>query len=158
MNFRAIRIPALVLALAATSLAAWTAVGECQFTARLFTIGSNSSIHLSATNWCVELEPENNAFTLESIDPNTVVLFSSTYPPVGSVDQISPMNKTYIVADRDGNGIQDIELCFSNADLNTFFDKLHGKKPKTVTIGVSGNLTTGGIFGSSITIDVYPMD
>jgi hypothetical protein len=158
MNLRAFKAAAFAVCLAGVTLLAWTSVGECQFTARLFTVGSNTTIHLSASTWCVELEPENNSFDITSIDFSTVVLFSNTYPPPGSVSQISPMNKTYLLADRDGNGIQDVEFCFSNADLSLFFDNLHGKKPKTVTVGLSGNLTTGGIFGSSLVIDVYPKD
>lgn len=49
-----------------------------------------------------------------------------------------------------------LEVCFSNADLNALFSKVHGKKPTSVLLGLTGNLVTGGIFTGNITIDVYP--
>jgi hypothetical protein len=148
----------VVLGLVLAASLAWSAVGECQFTARLFTTGSHTTIRLSAAQWCVNLEPVNNAFQITDINMDTVYLWSNTYPPVGDVDQIFPINKTFVVGDRDGNGIQDIQICFGNADLNAFFSNLHGRKPKTVNLGLNGDLITGGWFHGDLTIDVYPLD
>gem|GEM_PF-3356125 len=150
------RVFALVLIV--TASLAWTAVGECQFTARLFTTGSHTTIHLSAAQWCVIAEPENNSFQITNIDANTVYLWSNTYPITGDVDRIYPTNKTLVVGDRDGNGIQDVQFCFSNADINALFSRLHGHQPKTVHLGLTGNLVSGGWFSGNITIDVYPKD
>jgi len=136
---------------------AWTARGECQLQGRAFEIGSYTSIHLEASKWCVELEAVNNSFNVTDIDVNTVKLFSNTYPVTGDVTEIYPMNKTFVVADRDNNGIQDVEFCFSNADINALFSRLHGNNAHLVHLGLNGKTIQGALwYGGSIDINVYP--
>ena len=103
----------------------------------------------------MNLEPVNNSFQVTDIDVNSVYLFSNTYPITGDVDRIYPMNKTYVVGDRDGNGIQDVEFCFSNADINALFSDLHGNKAHLVHLGLTGATVQGGNGSGGLDINVY---
>ena len=155
MTLRTIKSIALISCFVAVASLAWTATGECQFTARLYTQGSYSSIHLEGGQWCVIAEPADG-WQITDIDANSVYLWTNTYPIPGDVDRIYPSNKTLVVGDRDGNGIQDVQFCFTNADLNALFSNLHGNKPKSINLGLNGDLFTGGWFHGGLTIDVYP--
>ena len=157
MTLRAMKSIVFIPCFVALASLAWTAVGECQFTARLYTTGSHTTIRLSASQWCVNVEPVNG-FQITDIDANSVYLWTNTYPLPGDVDRIFPINKTLVVGDRDGNGVQDVQFCFSNGDLNALFSNLHGQKPKSINLGLNGNLITGGWFHGEMTIDVYPKD
>ena len=158
MTLRALKSIAFIPCFVALASLAWTSVGECQFAARLYTTGSHTTIRLSASQWCVNMEPVNGSFQITDVDPNTVYLWTNTYPIPGDVDRIFPINKTLVVGDRDGNGVQDVQFCFSNADINALFSNLHGNKPKTVNLGLNGDLITGGWFHGDLTIQVYPND
>jgi hypothetical protein len=136
----------------------WSERAACQIPARVFTTGSHNEIHFGSGGgfWCVHIEPINNAFQASDIDPCTVVVI---FNGGGSASSVAyNCTKPAIVGDGDGNGIQDIQLCFLKSDLAPLFDNLHGRKPKTVTLGVNGSLITGGTFTGSITLQVYLMD
>ena len=144
--------------LATFVLLGWSSPASAQLTARVFAVGGHSEIHFASGSafWCVHVEPINGAFQLTDINACTVVLAS---PGNGSVSQISyNCSKPTVVGDGDGNGIQDIEFCFLKTDMHPLFDDLHGRSPKTVTVFVNGNLTTGPGFGGSLTLTLYLKD
>jgi len=148
------------LALVATTLLvlAWSTQASAQFSARLFTTGANSDIRMASgsASWCVHVEPMGGAFAVTDINACTVKLAS---PPNGSANDISyNCTKTAVVGDADGNGIQDIEFCFLKSAMQPLFDNLHGRSPKTVTVFVTGDLTTGGSMGGSLTLTLYLKD
>jgi hypothetical protein len=145
------------LALLATTLLvlAWSTQASAQFSARLFTTGANNEIRFASgsASWCVHVEPIGGNFALTSIDLCSVKLSS---PPNGSVNDLAlNCTKPVVVGDADGNGIQDIQFCFPKVDMHPLFDNLHGASPKTVTVFVTGNLTTGGTFGGALTLTLY---
>jgi hypothetical protein len=148
------------LALLATSLLvlAWSTQASAQFSARLFTTGANNEIRFASgsPSWCVHVEPTGGAFAVTDINACTVRLSS---PPNGSVNDIFyNCTKPTVVGDADGNGIQDIEFCFLKTAMHPLFDNLHGRSPKTVTVFVTGDLTTGGSMGGSMTLTLYLKD
>ncbi len=106
--------------------------------------------------WCVQVEPINGNFQVTDINTCTVTLNSAG---TGSVSQISyDCTKTTLIGDADGNGVQDIRFCFLKTAMQPLFDQLHGRQPKTVTLTVQGNLTTGEAFSGSITLLLYLKD
>src|SRR5262249_9398655 len=140
------------------AMSGWSTQAHSQLPARVFTVGTNNQIHLATGGafWCVHVEPINNDFQVTDINACTVVLICNGG---GSASQLAyNCTKTTVVGDGDGNGIQDIEFCFPKVDMQPLFDNLHGRKPKTVTLGVNGNLVTGGSFTGGITLQLYLMD
>jgi hypothetical protein len=133
----------------------WSTQAAAQLSARIFTTGANNEIHLGSGSgsWCVHVEPIGGGFNVTDINACTVRLSS---PPNGSVNDIFyDCTKSTIVSDSDGNGIQDIQFCFLKSAMQPLFDHLHGNSPKTVTVFVTGDLTTGGSFGGSLTLTLY---
>jgi hypothetical protein len=88
---------------------------------------------------CVSVEPLAGAY--ENSDVNLRSL-SMTSPGTGDVDVIyAKPTQTQIVGDTDGDGIAEIEACFSRDDLRRLFNGLDGKT--TVSVTVDGALKTG---------------
>jgi len=111
----------------------------------LFTTTGNEAIHLdNSTGWNLCAEPTNTQWQISDLIVSTVVLISNG---TGSVSQIPISNRTVIVADRNGNGIQDASFNFSQANLNALFSNFHGHKPHTVTVTLYGNLVQGAAGG-----------
>lgn len=141
--------------LVTTALLGWSTQAAAQFQARLFTTGANNEIHLGSgsASWSVQVEPIGGAFAVTDINACSVRLSS---PGNGSVNEISyDCTKTALVGDADGNGIQDVRFSFLKTAMQPLFDHLHGNSPKTVTVFVTGTLTTGGSFGGSLTLTLY---
>jgi flagellar hook assembly protein FlgD len=61
--------------------------------------------------------------------------------------------KLSIGADKDGNGVMEMTACFAKADLRTLFAGLP-KGTNTVTVTLEGDVSTGGKFRTTLTIDV----
>jgi len=158
-NRTALKTGSLAILAATFILLGCSTQAASQFPVRVFTTGGHNEIRFTSGSsfWCVHVEPINNGFQLTNIDLCSVVLARS--PGTGSVSQISlNCTKPVVVGDGDGNGIQDIEFCFPKTAMHPLFDDLHGRKPKTVTLTVTGNLYTGGGFGGGITLQLYLMD
>jgi len=62
-------------------------------------------------------------------------------------------SKTSVDGDKNHNGAQDIEACFSKDDLRVLFASLGGGA-HDVTVTIEGNLTTGGRFVATVTMHV----
>ena len=156
MNTRAL-VKTAVLALGVASLGSmgWSGRAEAQLEARVFAVPPNNEIHMASGSgqWCVNMEPIGGNFNVADINTCTVQL---TSPGTGSVTSITfDCTKGATVGDSDANGVQDIRFCFLKTAMQPLFDQLHGASAKTVTLWVTGNLTTGGSVGGNITLLLY---
>lgn len=157
MNTRA-ALKAFILVLVASTLGVTGLPSRAysQLPANLFTTTGNVAINLgNATGWKLCVEPaSSNTFQVSDIVLDTVFLISNG---TGSVSQIPCVtNKPVVAADRNSNGIQDIEITFTQANLQALFSNFHGHKAHTVVLGLTGNLVQGGTFSGTITIQVNP--
>ena len=145
----------LVLAISTMAEIGFSTPAQCQFSVNLFVTGTNDAIRLAdAQDWFVHVEPVGTQFTASDIDVFSIRLISNG---TGSVSQIPcRTNKTILISDANGNGIQDANIPFMKVDLQQLFSNFHGKKPRTVGLGFAANLTTGGSCSGTITIQVYP--
>jgi hypothetical protein len=144
----------LVLAASALGVTGLPSRAYSQQAANLFTTAGNEAIHLdNAGGWSVCAEPTNTSWQITDVQVNTVMLISNG---TGSVSQIPISNKTVIVADRNGNGLQDASFSFTQANLQALFSNFHGHKAHTVALALTGNLVTGGTFSGTITMQVFP--
>lgn len=154
----AFKTGSLLLLAVTFALSGWSTRASAQLPARVFTLGANNEIHFASgsSQWCVYVEAINNNFNVTDIDQCSVTLSSDG---TGSVSEISfDCAKGAIIRDADSNGIQDIMFCWLKTDMHPLFDQLHGRQPKTVTLTVRGNLSTGGSFYGSVTLQLYLMD
>jgi len=133
-----------------SSVDATTASIVGQLDARVFTNSSNKSIRLASgkPRWCAQVEPVGGGFSLSDIVVSSVALrYQGSEVPSGGF-------KTSVVSDADGNGIQEITVCFSKDDLRTLFAALPNG-PNTVTVSVVGDLASGAQFGGDLEVDVF---
>jgi PKD repeat protein len=134
------------------SVATTTAKVVDMLQARLFTANGSRSIKLNAgkPKWCLSVESVGHSFDNVAVALATLLLKSSG---TGSVDQIHAIQgKTSISDDHDGNGVPEIEACFTKDDLRLLFANLHGTS--TVPITVEGKLYAGGVFRASMDVQI----
>jgi hypothetical protein len=134
------------------SVATTTANVVDMLQARLFTANGSRNLKLNAgkPKWCLSVESVGHSFNNVAVDLATLLLKSSG---TGSVDQIHAiLGKTSISNDQDGNGVPEIEACFTKDDLRLLFAKLHGTS--TVPITVEGKLYAGGVFRASMDVQI----
>jgi PKD repeat protein len=120
--------------------------------ARAFTGSGYRSIRLSAgkPQWCANVEPVGRSYTNSAVDLTTLVMKS---PGTGSVSQIPAIQeKASISGDHDGNGVDEIEACFSKGDLRQLFGNLTGNT--TVQVTIEGGLFAGGLFRAQMDVNV----
>ncbi|HEY2923793.1 MAG TPA: PKD domain-containing protein [Candidatus Eisenbacteria bacterium] len=137
---------------AATGLATTTVSVVGLFQARAFTSSGNPEIRLNSGKpvWCAQVEPVGRAFSLNLIDPSTLIMKSQG---TGSVDQISALtNKTLTIGDRDGNGVDELTVCFGKGDLRLLFGNVSGST--SVLITIEGKLFGGGLFRAALDVRV----
>jgi hypothetical protein len=124
--------------------------------ARAFAAGGDRAIRLmsDARPWTVNVEPVMGGFLVSDVIPSSVALISTG---TGSVATISAATtgKPLIAADRDRNGVQDLEVPFAVTDLRRLFDQLRGKS--TVTATLQGDLVGGGRFRTQLTVKLMNM-
>jgi len=134
--------------LSGTATTAATITGT--FPARVFTLGSkNKRIRVggakSVSTWCAEVEPLNGSYA------TTAVVASSLVMKYGG-GQISALsNKTIISTDLDGNGIEEIAVCFRKGDFSSLG---FPSGTNTVAVTIQGDLATGGHFSGDLSIEV----
>lgn len=127
-----------------------TAAVLAGYEARVFTSNANKTIRLSSgkPRWCAQVEPVNSSFSLSDVVTSSVRLhYQGNEIPGGGF-------KTSVTADGDGNGIEEITLCFAKDDLRTLFAGLSAG-PHTVTVSVTGMLQTGAQFTGDLLVDVF---
>jgi PKD repeat protein len=135
-----------------TDVATTTADIVERFSARAFTAAGNRTIRLAAgkPQWCVQIEPVGRSFDVSSVDPASIVMISVG---TGMVDRITAIaGKASVGADRDGNGIEELTVCFAKDDLRQLFSELQGKQSVPVT--VEGVVVTGGEFRAALDVAV----
>jgi PKD repeat protein len=118
--------------------------------ARAFT--SNKSIRLRSgtRRWCVDIEPVGHSFWDGMVDLTTLKMKSDG---TGSVSEIRAVaDKSAVMADRDWNGIPEIEATFLKDDLRLLFGKIH--RTRAVTVTLEGTLFGGGVFRTQIDLSV----
>jgi hypothetical protein len=119
------------------------------FQARVFTAGGYKTIRLGSgkPSWCAHVEPIGGSFDIADVDFASLTLHYAG----NSIPAIS--GKSAVAGDDDKNGISEVEVCFSKDDLRTLFAGLPSGR-QTVTVGVEGNLISGGGFIGSVDVDV----
>jgi PKD repeat protein len=119
------------------------------FPGRAFTTNGYGTIRLGSgkATWCVQIEPVNGSYITTAVVPSSVTMKYGT-------SQIYAMaGKAGIGADKDGNRILELTSCFSKVDLRSLFTDLP-KGTNTVTATLEGDLSTGGKFRATLTVDV----
>jgi len=119
------------------------------FPARAFTTGGNKTIHLGSgkATWCTQVEPVGGSYLSTSVISSTITMKYGT----GQIFALG--GKVSIGADKDGNGVQELTACFAKTDLRTLFADLP-KGTNTVTVTLEGDLSSGGKFRGTLTVDV----
>jgi hypothetical protein len=121
------------------------------FATRLFTSGGgNKVIRLSSgkPQWCLQLEAAGSSFALSE------VLIPSIRLHHGANEISAFAGKSAFSGDTDNNGVSELGLCFSKADLRTLFAGLPSGR-NTVTLQLSGALSGGGLLAGTIAVDVF---
>jgi len=120
--------------------------------ARAFTTPESHVVRLESQRpgTCVELEPIRNSFRIEDVNPTSLVLRSTG---TGSVGEISgSIGDVRGRADRDRNGIQELEVCFAQEDLARLFASV--VRTRTIAVTLAGNLKSGQPFRASFDLEV----
>jgi len=120
--------------------------------ARAFVTGDHRPVPLKSGTpaYCVRLEPVDQSFGLEDIDPNSLRMTSDGTGVVSEIPAVS--GKGRIIGDMDRNGVQDLSVCFSGQDLGQLFSKVVGRAD--VKARLEGNLMSGLFFCTSVVLTV----
>lgn len=119
--------------------------------ASIFAVGQKK-IRLSSNRpfGCVQIEPINESFSLFDVDLTSIRMIS---PGTGSVSEIvANLSKEAVIGDRDGDDIQDMQVCFEKADLRALFSLLRGSQ--TVPVIVRGRLVSGSLWEGSLDLEI----
>jgi PKD repeat protein len=119
------------------------------FSANAFFVGGNKTTRIGSgkPTTCVNIESVGNSFQPSDVDLSTITM---TYNGV-TISAID--SKTSVDGDKNGNGVSEIEACFSKDDLRTLFASLGGGA-HDVVVTIEGSLTTGGSFSTTVTMHV----
>jgi PKD repeat protein len=130
-----------------------TATIQAVFPATAFLDGGNRTTRLNSgkAETCVQIEPVERAYVNSGVLPSSIVMIS---PGTGVTDRISAIDgKTTIGADRDRNGVDELTACFAKPELRRLFGNLSGGR-HTVGVTLEGALATGGVFRTTLELDV----
>jgi PKD repeat protein len=119
------------------------------FTANAFFVGGNKNTRLGSgkPTTCVQIESVGDSFQISDVDLGTITM-NYAGSSISAID-----SKTSVDGDKNHNGSQDIEACFSKDDLRTLFASL-GSGSHDVEVTIEGQLTTGGRFVATTTIHI----
>jgi hypothetical protein len=122
-------------------------VGVAQ--ARGFAVDRKIQLGSKKANVCMVVEPLDGAFL-----PSDVILAMARLVSTGTgtVSEIAPLGKGATVGDRDKNGIPDLTLCFTKADVRQLFSSLRGTV--TVPVTIRGPLFNGRHFQADFSVVV----
>ncbi len=102
--------------------------------------------------WTVSVEPLAGGFRVQDVIPSSLALISEA--GTGRVARIAAMSgKPMIAADRDHDGIPDLQVPFSMADLTRLFGLAPGWRNVTATI--QGDLTDGRRFRGTFPVTLF---
>lgn len=121
------------------------------FATRLFTSGGGSKVIRLGSGkpeWCLQLEAVGNAFVLSDVSLPSLVL------QYGGNEIHAVGGKSLFSGDTDNNGVSELSLCFSKADLRTLLASLPSGR-STVTLTLAGALNSGALLAGSIDVDVF---
>lgn len=119
------------------------------FAARAFVEPPNRTIRLGSAKatWCAEVEPAGNSFLMNAVLPSAVVMRYGGGQIAGIAERVG------VGADLDANGVAEMTICFSKADLRALLTGLP-KGITTVPVTLEGSLSTGGKFRAPLSVDV----
>jgi PKD repeat protein len=120
---------------------------QSTFAARVFSKNPTIRLHSGKPTWCAQIEPVSGDFGLGDVNPSSVVL------KYGTRQIAAVAGKAAVVGDKDGNGITEIEICWSKTDLRTLLAGLPSGHT-SVPVAVEGDLTAGGRFSGTLSVDV----
>jgi hypothetical protein len=120
--------------------------------ARGFPSGSAKTIPVGVRgrDLCLRVEPVAGSYANANVDLAAFTLRSEGTGSVALIHAIPP--KKAVLGDEDRNGIEDLGVCFSAADLGALFSEIRGRRSVTVTL--EGRLTPPGRFQAEITLTV----
>jgi len=127
-------------------------VGTGCAVASAFTTGGNKSINLGSgkPSACVQIQPVNDAFAIESVDLSSIVMQSDG---TGSVTEIHALgSKTSLSSDRNNDGVDEIAACFRKEDLQQLFSAVTGTQQLTVVL--RGDVLGEGQFCTTLTLTI----
>ena len=118
------------------------------FSANAFFIGGNKTTRLGSgkPTTCVQIESVGDSFVISDVDLTTITMSYQN----NSISAIQ--GKTSVDGDKNNNGIQEIEACFSKDDLRILFAGVTGSQDVQVTI--RGSITTGGSFVATASMHI----
>jgi PKD repeat protein len=119
------------------------------FGANAFFVGGNKSTKLGAgkPTTCVNIEAVDGSFDNTDVDLTSITM------SFGGQSITAIADKTVLNSDKNGNGVDEIEACFSKDDLRTLFASL-GPGQHEPTITIEGDLVSGGSFSATTTHSV----
>lgn len=122
-----------------------------QLAARAFAHDEERTIplHENGAPVCLRLEPVDDDFRVEDVDPASVGLTSAEAP--GLTIGAAPA-KRVVVSDADGNGIGETGVCFERADLARLFPAARGRRD--VTARMEGTLIDGRRFAADVALTI----
>jgi hypothetical protein len=120
--------------------------------ARAFVTGDHRPVALQSSTpaYCIRLEPVDQSFAVEDVDPSSLQLLSDG---TGSVNEIAAVpGKTRTIGDMDHNGVEDLAVCFAGQDLGLLFSNVTGRSD--VRARLQGSLNSGRFFCTSVALTV----
>jgi hypothetical protein len=97
---------------------------------------------------CFPLEPVGPSFALQDIVPSSLRLHYSS-PGCGDHDLLAGGTKTTKIQDTDGNGLNELAICFGQGDLTTLLPCL-GPGTTVLPLEITGSLVNGDLFRGAI--------
>ncbi|HEU4723677.1 MAG TPA: PKD domain-containing protein, partial [Candidatus Eisenbacteria bacterium] len=118
--------------------ASTTATVEDFLASQVFTTNANRVLRLGSgkSTWCVQLEALNGAYQYSDLDPTSLNLY------VGIPSVPALLDKSSVGADKNGNGVEELTLCFSKEALRAALSYLP-RGTTTRTFAVYGNTLSG---------------
>ena len=132
-----------------SSSMATTASIAAAFEADALVDRSHQTIRLGSGKpfWCVRIEPRDDNFLVEELDPSA---FTLTYE---AGDAPSVADKSGAIGDQDKNGTPELEVCFGKEALRLLFASLPPGR-RTVSVSATGPLSSGARVRAVTPVDV----
>jgi hypothetical protein len=119
--------------------------------ARAFVQGGHPMPASSGNNdVAIQLEPLHGSYTSDLLNIGSVTLSSEGTGSVSLIHSVAA--KRIVEADRDGNGVPEVEIDFARADFTRLFDQLHGRTAASADL--AGSLTDGRAFCADVALTI----